>query len=417
MKFSELAIPEPVMAGIRACGFTDCTDIQEMTLPRTLQGGDVGGQAQTGTGKTAAFLIAVYSRLLMRARAPESIRPDQSTPRALIIAPTRELVVQIERDAASLGAEVPLNVAAVYGGVDYEKQRKRLHSGQVDVLVGTPGRLIDYLKQKVYTCSQVEALVIDEADRMFDMGFVADLRFLLRRLPPPAERLSMLFSATLSYRSQELSYEFMDDPDWIATHDEVKTADQVRQQLFHVSQHEKLGLLTGWLRKVLAEAGDETRRILIFTNTKRMGERLNRWLPFNGVDAGYLSGDVPQNKRMRVLQRFQKGEMPVLVATDVAGRGLHIDDVTHVVNYDLPEQPEDYVHRIGRTARAGAKGDAIALVDEAGAYNLEAIETYLGNAIPVVWPDEDLNISLERPPRAESKPQSRDGGRGSSRDG
>jgi ATP-dependent RNA helicase RhlB len=396
MKFSELAIPEPVMLGIRACGFSECTPIQALTLPLTLAGRDVAGQAQTGTGKTAAFLIAVLSRLLCQESDPDA-PASRGAPRILIIAPTRELVVQIEQDARALAAFTSLSILAVYGGVDYEKQRLALSDGVVDLLIGTPGRLIDYLKQKSYRCDHVQALVIDEADRMFDMGFIADLRYLLRRLPPHQHRLSMLFSATLSYRAQELSYEYMDSPEVVSTPMDVKTVQQVTQCLYHIEGRKKISLLVGLLRRDLAEnEGTCVGRIMIFTNTKRMGETLHNWLEANGIISGYLSGDVPQAKRLRVLQRFQSGELPVLIATDVAGRGLHIDGVTHVVNFDLPENAEDYLHRIGRTARAGAKGDAISLVDEEGAYRLEDIEAYCGK-IFVAWAPDELLVGLQRP--------------------
>ncbi|MBF0162788.1 MAG: DEAD/DEAH box helicase [Magnetococcales bacterium] len=400
MKFSDLAIPEAVMRGIQACGFTECTPIQALTLPLTLAGRDVAGQAQTGTGKTAAFLVAAMSRVLATQGAAPAPSPGCGAPRILIIAPTRELVVQIEQDARALGAFTDLNVVAVYGGVDYEKQRLALAEGSIDLLIGTPGRLIDYFKQKAYRCDQVQVLVIDEADRMFDMGFIVDLRYLLRRLPPHGQRLSMLFSATLSFRAQELSYEYMDSPEVISTPMDVKTVQQVTQCLYHVEGKKKISLLVGLLRRDLMESEEgEPGRIMIFVNTKRMGETLQAWLQANAIVSGYLSGDVPQSQRLRALRRFQDGELPVLIATDVAGRGLHIDGVTHVINFDLPENAEDYLHRIGRTARAGAKGDAISLVDEEGAYRLEGIEAYCGK-IFVAWAADDLTVPLQRPTSA-----------------
>ena len=430
MEFSDLGLPETVMLGIKECGFTTCTPIQEMTLPLTLAGRDVAGQAQTGTGKTAAFLVAAmswiqsdrYRDLPTQSEKSRDRRPrirgkpgarrgatsrggashgGEGAPRILVIAPTRELVVQIENDARSLGMHSGLNVLAVYGGVDYEKQRTALSSGKVDLLIGTPGRLIDFFKQKIYHCQKVQSLVIDEADRMFDMGFVADLRYLLRRLPPPEQRLSMLFSASLSYRAQELSYEHMNTPEVISTPMDVKTVHHVTQCLYHIEGDQKISLLGGLLRRDLAdECGEEGGRVMLFVNTKRMGEKLQLWLEANGIISGYLSGDVPQSKRLRVLQRFQGGELPVLIATDVAGRGLHIDGVTHVINFDLPENPEDYLHRIGRTARAGAKGDAISLVDEEGVYRLEAIESYCGLKIYIAWAADDLLVELKRPKRS-----------------
>ncbi|MBF0126204.1 MAG: DEAD/DEAH box helicase [Magnetococcales bacterium] len=411
MQFNELAIPEAVMVGIRACGYADCTPIQEMTLPLTLAGQDVAGQAQTGTGKTAAFLIAAFTWLLKHPHKKRHGAHDEegkgehassSRPRVLIIAPTRELAVQIENDALRIGGHLEFNIATVYGGVDYEKQRATLSAGGVDILIGTAGRLIDYFKQKSYRVSGVEVLIIDEADRMFDMGFIDDLRYLLRRLPPFDQRLSMLFSATLSYRAQELSYEYMNSPTVISTNMDIKSVTQVTQTLYHVERKTKISLLVGLLRRDLTDdVGVACGRAMVFVNTKRMGERLKEWLRSNDIMAGYLSGDVPQTKRLQTLQRFQDGLIPVLIATDVAGRGLHIDGVTHVINFDLPENPEDYVHRIGRTARAGARGDAISLVDEDGVYNLEAILTYLGTDIPATCPQDDLFIKLTTPPYSE----------------
>lgn len=415
MEFAQLPIPEEVLAGIRGAGFVECTAIQSLTLPLTLKGKDVAGQAQTGTGKTAAFLIAIFSRMLgssgqagdgpdatelggEQKRETDHSQPSVSRPRALIIAPTRELVVQIERDAHLIGHHTRFKTTAVYGGVDYEKQKQLLLDGDVDVLIGTPGRLIDFYKQKTYRVDRVEVLVIDEADRMFDMGFIADLRYLLRRLPSYEYRLSMLFSATLSYRAQELSYEFMNSPEMLTTEQDFRTAEMVVQALYHVEGRRKISLLVGVLKRDLAEKLDGSAgRIMIFVNTKRMGEKLKKWLRANDIQAGYLSGDVPQAIRLRVLQRFGDGELPVLIATDVAGRGLHIDGVTHVINFDLPENAEDYIHRIGRTARAGAKGDAISLVDEDGAYNLEAIETCIGARIPIQFDDPELYVKLLRP--------------------
>ena len=302
------------MQGIRDAGFTQCTPIQAQTLPRALAGHDVAGQAQTGTGKTAAFLVALYHALLRQAPAHGR---HKSSIRALIVAPTRELAVQIHHDAEILGRHTGLVHAVVYGGVDYEKQRRQLTDG-VDVLIGTPGRLIDYLKQHVFDMRHVQVLVLDEADRMFDLGFIADIRYLLRRLPPPERRLSMLFSATLSYRVLELAYEHLNNPELVRIEPDKVTVDQVRQIIYYPSMEEKLPLLIGLLRQA------EARRTLIFVNTKRMAERLERVLGANGFHAQALSGDVPQNKRLRFLRQFHEGELAVLIATDVASRGLHI---------------------------------------------------------------------------------------------
>jgi ATP-dependent RNA helicase RhlB len=370
--FQSLGLAAPVMEGIRDAGFTICTPIQAQTLPIALSGKDVAGQAQTGTGKTAAFLVALYQKLLTH--PPASSRSPTSV-RALVVAPTRELAVQIHHDGEILGRHTGLKQAVVYGGVDYEKQRRQLEEG-VDVLIGTPGRLIDYFKQHVFDLRHAQALVLDEADRMFDLGFIADIRYLLRRLPPPERRQSMLFSATLSYRVLELAYEHMNNPELVRIEPDKMTVDRVRQLMYYPSMEEKVPLLVGLLRQF------EARRTMIFVNTKRMAERLESALKANGFHAQALSGDVPQNKRLRFLRDFHNGDLAVLIATDVASRGLHIPDVSHVFNFDLPQDAADYVHRIGRTARAGAEGDAISFACEEFAVSLPEIEGYLGHKIP-----------------------------------
>jgi ATP-dependent RNA helicase RhlB len=392
MRFDDLDLPPAVLAGIRDAEFVRATPIQEAALPVALRGQDVAGQAQTGTGKTAAFLIAIFTRLL---RHPPPGRRE-AAPRALVIAPTRELVVQIEADARLLGAHTGLRTLVVYGGVDYNKQREALR-GEIDLLVGTPGRLIDYLKQRVWSTQAVEVLVLDEADRMFDMGFIADLRWILRRLPPPERRQSFLFSATLSFRVLELTYEFMNHPTQITVAPEQVTVERVEQVLYHAGRHEKFGLLLGLLR---AEAGGRT---LIFTNTRDEAHRLVERLERNGHPARALTGDLDQRQRLRTLQAFKDGTVPILIATDVASRGLHIPDVTHVYNWDLPQDAEDYVHRIGRTARAGAAGKAISLVDEASAFSLEAVERFIGQRIRVEWADDALFLPEIKPTAEERR--------------
>ncbi len=380
------------MQGIRGAGFVTATPIQEAALPLALRGKDVAGQSQTGTGKTAAFLISAFTRMI---REGETRSGHGSEPRVLIIAPTRELVVQIESDARLLGQHTPFRIQAVYGGIDYNKQRESLAAG-CDVLVGTPGRLIDYLKQHIWSPRRVEVLVIDEADRMFDMGFIADLRFILRRLPPPERRQSFLFSATLSFRVLELTWEFMNNPAQITIMPQQKTAERVEQTLYHVGREEKFPLLLGLMRR----EGD---RFLIFSNTREEARRLEDRLIRNGWDARALTGDVDQKRRLKIMNDFKEGVLPVLVATDVASRGLHIEAVSHVINWDLPQDPEDYVHRIGRTARAGAAGRAVGLVDEASALNLEGIEKFIGQKIPVEWAEDDLFVAEIRPSAEERR--------------
>ncbi len=402
--FSDLGLPAPVLAGVLRAGFTYCTPIQAATLPKALAGRDVAGQAQTGTGKTAAFLLAVFNRLLLSEAVPGR-RPNQ--PRALILAPTRELAIQIHKDALVLGEECGLRLQLAYGGTGYETQRRGIEEG-VDVLIGTPGRLIDYFKQHVFDLRALQVMVLDEADRMFDLGFIKDIRYLFHRMPPPAERLSMLFSATLSYRVIELAYEHMNNPELVQIESEKMTAERVRERLFHLGQEEKLPVLVGLLRQ------EQVNRALVFTNTKHVAERVQGWLTANDFPSAVLSGDVPQQKRQSLLADFQAGRFPVLVATDVAARGLHITDVSHVFNYDLPQDAEDYVHRIGRTARAGAAGEAISLACDEYAFSLLDIEAYIGHKIPVIHVTDDLLVELKRPvfaPRGERvKPRVRPGG-------
>lgn len=392
MRFEELNIPEAVLNGIKAAGFSECTAVQAATLPDALKGKDVAGQAQTGTGKTAAFLIAVFSRMLTNPGPGPG-----SSPRSLVIAPTRELVSQIYEEAKLLGKFTGFRILPVFGGMDYRKQRDALAEG-ADMLIGTPGRLIDYLKQNVYSLKKTEYLVIDEADRMFDMGFIKDLRFLLRRMSTFDKRQSMLFSATLSYRVMELCYEHMNLHEKVSITPEQMTVERVQQELFHVGKHEKRGLLLGILRR------EGEGRILIFVNMKVTADRLVSFLTANGHKASQITGDIPQQKRNEILARFKSGDLPIMVATDVASRGLHIDDVTHVINYDLPQDSEDYVHRIGRTARAGADGKAISFACEDYVFALEEIEKYTKERIPVVPVEDSLVVTgYKRGERVERK--------------
>ena len=373
LSFTGLHLPEPVARGIADAGFERCTPIQAQALPRALAGFDVAGQAQTGTGKTAAFLVALFTHLL---RYPASPGRQVTSPRALILAPTRELAIQIHHDAEILVQYTGLTLGLAFGGVDYDKQRRTLAAG-VDVLIGTPGRIIDFFRQHVFDLRHIQVMVLDEADRMFDLGFIKDIRFLLRRLPSPELRLNMLFSATLSHRVLELAYEHMNDPELIRIEPERITAERVRQIIYYPAMEEKASLLVHLMRTGAAT------RTLVFVNTKRLAERLERLLRANGIVASAMSGDVPQRKRMRMLREFHEGKLAALVATDVAARGLHIPDVSHVFNYDLPQDPEDYVHRIGRTARAGAAGDAVSFGCEQYVESLPDIERFMGQRIPV----------------------------------
>ena len=400
LRFDALVIHEHVQAGIRDAGFDFCTPIQASTLPIALLGHDVAGQAQTGTGKTAAFLIATFQKLL----ATNPAANEKKQPRAFMLAPTRELAVHIANDAELLGKHTGFKIVLAYGGTDYEKQRRIIEDG-IDILIGTPGRIIDYFKQGVFKLNQVEVAVLDEADRMFDLGFIKDIRYLLRRLPPPDQRVNMLFSATLSQRVMELAYEHMNEPELIRIEPDKITVDRVRQAIFFPSNEDKMSLLIGLIR----EMGEG--RIMVFVNMKREAERVQAYLQENGIDAQAISGDVPQKKRLRMLMQFQSGELPVLIGTDVASRGLHIPDVQYVMNYDLPQDAEDYVHRIGRTARAGAYGNAISFGCETYAASLPDIEAFIGHKIPVANYDISLLPELKKPkslPRR--KPQQRRGG-------
>ena len=379
-----------------------CTPIQAETLPVALAGRDVAGQAQTGTGKTAAFLVAVFNYLLTH-EADEHRKVNQ--PRALILAPTRELAIQIHSDAKAIGKHTGLKLCLAYGGTGYDQQRDDITAG-VDVLIGTPGRLIDYFKQHVFNLKMAEVIVLDEADRMFDLGFIKDIRFLFHRCPPPEKRLGLLFSATLSHRVQELAYEHMNNPVHIDVEPEKVTADRVRQVLYHTSNDEKIPLLVGLLNH-----GDP-RRSIVFVNTKRNADRVWSYLEGNGFKCAVLSGDVPQKKRQSLLKQFQDGELPVLIATDVAARGLHVPDVSHVFNYDLPQDAEDYVHRIGRTARVGKDGDAISFACENYVYSLPEIEAFIGHKIPVESVPEDCIAELKPPVRIKRPPPRPGGGRG-----
>ncbi len=383
--FNSFQLDHRITQGIEEAGFSFCTPIQAQTIPIAIQGQDVAGQAQTGTGKTAAFLLACFQYLFDNP-ASDDRKPTQ--PRAVILAPTRELAIQIHKDAELLGKHTGFILGLVFGGTGYEQQRTQLEQG-VDILIGTPGRLIDYFKQGVFNLNAVQVMVLDEADRMFDLGFIKDIRYLLRHMPKPKHRLGMLFSATLSYRVTELAYEHMNNPQEVKIETDKVTADKVNQTCYMTANDEKISLLIGLLRHM------DPRRTIVFVNTKRAADLVWGFLEGNGFKTAVLSGDVPQKKRMRLLGEFQSGELPVLVATDVAARGLHIPDVSHVINYDLPEDAEDYVHRIGRTARAGASGDAISFACETYSFSLPDIESYIGHRIEMHPVTQELLAEID----------------------
>jgi len=392
--FKTLPLNPALQAGLAQAGFEFCTPIQAQALPLLLKGTDVAGQAQTGTGKTIAFLLATFQRLL---ETPPADNWDGKQPRALILAPTRELAIQIMKDAKLLNSEAGLRITIAHGGKDYQKQRDAITEG-CDVLVGTPGRLLDYHKQHVFSLKHVAAVVLDEADRMFDLGFIKDVRYFLRRVPKPDQRLGMLFSATLSYKVTELAYEHMNNPQKVQVEPEKMMGDRIEESVYYPSNDEKVPLLLALIKRLQPERG------IIFVNTKHAADTVWGYLEGNGYKASLLSGDVPQKKRESLLQHFQDGEFPFLVATDVAARGLHIPAVTHVFNFDLPQDVEDYVHRTGRTARAGASGVAISFACEEFVFSLPDIEAYIKHKLPVASTTDETLLEPAAPVKREKTP-------------
>ncbi|GAA3711465.1 ATP-dependent RNA helicase RhlB [Oceanisphaera sediminis] len=388
VKFAQLGLQPQVLAGLEAKGFHNCTPIQALSLPHLLAGKDIAGQAQTGTGKTIAFLAATFDRLLTTP-ALENRRLNQ--PRAIIMAPTRELAIQIFNDADTISASTGLKLGLAYGGDGYEKQIEVLEAG-VDILIGTTGRIIDFLKKQVIDVGAIQVVVLDEADRMFDLGFIKDIRFLFRRMPAATQRQNMLFSATLSLRVQELAYEHMNSPEHVQIEPERKTGIRIKEELFYPAQEDKLPLLLTLMEEEWPD------KAIVFANTKHSCEKVHAWLQADGHRVGMLTGDVPQKKRLKILEDFTGGVLDILVATDVAARGLHIPDVTHVFNYDLPDDAEDYVHRIGRTGRAGASGCSISFACEEYVFNLPAVEAYIEHEIPVSKYDRDALLDDVTPP-------------------
>ncbi|HHF6577433.1 TPA: ATP-dependent RNA helicase RhlB [Haemophilus influenzae] len=387
-RFSDLPLHPIVRDALAKKGFDFCTPIQALSLPISLNGRDVAGQAQTGTGKTMAFLTATFHHLLTY-QDPNLEYPH---PRALILAPTRELAVQINNDAEFLAKASGLKTALAYGGDGYDKQLQAIERG-VDILIGTTGRVIDYVKQGVIALDEIQVVVLDEADRMFDLGFIRDIRYLLRKCPVPQSRLTMLFSATLSYKVRELAFEDMNDPEYIEIEPEQKTGHRIKEELFYPSNQDKMALLLTLMEDEWPE------RCIVFANTKHRCEEIWGYLAADGHRVGLLTGDVAQKKRLSLLKQFTDGNLDILVATDVAARGLHISDVTHVFNYDLPDDREDYVHRIGRTGRAGESGVSISFACEEYAMNLPTIEEYIGHSIPVSQYETEALLELPKPYR------------------
>jgi len=403
-RFHDMGLPEDIMHAVADLNFKFCTPIQAEILPLTLEGKDMAGNAQTGTGKTAAFLLGIFTQFFRNGKG----RPALGKPRALILAPTRELAMQIRDDAEKLGKYTPCRTVAVYGGIDYDKQR-RLFDEPVDIVVATPGRLIDFVQQNVINLQEVDVLVIDEADRMLDMGFIPDVRRIIYKTPPKEKRQTLLFSATLDDEVMRLAAAWMVNPGKIEIAPDHAATELVEQRVYLVTDKEKFPLLYNLLK---AETGVGS--VLIFTNRRDQTERLADALYRYGIDCEILSGAVAQNKRQRILADFKEGRCKLVVATDVAGRGIHVDDITHVVNFNIPERPDDYVHRIGRTGRAGKKGISVTFACERESFDLPAIEELLGERLGCIQPEESM-LKLPAPvrkprPRKPSGPASRGGG-------
>jgi ATP-dependent RNA helicase RhlB len=375
--FKDFALPDPLLRAIDDLGFTHCTPIQSTVLPFSLADYDVTGQAQTGTGKTAAFLITILTHLWEQ---PIVTERANGAPRALILAPTRELALQIESDGQDLAKYMGSSVQCVVGGMDFQKQLDRINKGPLDVLVGTPGRLIDFINRRYISLKSVEVLVIDEADRMLDMGFIPDVRRIVYQTPHKRERQTLFFSATFNDDVMRLANSWTLEPEHVAITPDTVATDTVEQQFWLVSTAQKAEVLAKFLREKKPE------RALIFTNRRDQAHRLMSYLGKKNIQCEALAGDIPQRKRLSTLTRFKEGEIPYVVATDVAGRGIHVDGISHVVNFDLPEDPEDYVHRIGRTGRAGAEGVSISFISEDDAFNLPPIEEYLGTSVECTQP-------------------------------
>tara|TARA_R110000796_G_scaffold241303_2_gene362767 strand:- start:85732 stop:87294 length:1563 start_codon:yes stop_codon:yes gene_type:complete len=390
-RFHDFDLPDSLMRAIQEQGFSYCTPIQAQVLGSTLKGQDAIGRAQTGTGKTAAFLISTITQLL------ETPPPDErfmGEPRALIIAPTRELVMQIANDAVGLTKHCPLNVMAFVGGMDFDKQIKQLEKQHCDILVATPGRLLDFCNRGEVHLDLIEVLILDEADRMLDMGFIPQVRQIIRQTPRKGDRQTLLFSATFSDDVMNLSQQWTQEPAIVEIEPERAASENVDQQVYAVTGSDKYKLLYNLITQL------DLTRVMVFANRKDQVRRIQERLVRDGINAAQLSGDVPQQKRVRTLDNFRDGTLRVLVATDVAGRGIHVDGISHVINYTLPDDPEDYVHRIGRTGRAGAKGTSISFACEDDAFQIPPIEALLGNKLVCIPPEMHLLKAL--PPRHQS---------------
>ncbi|MGE4488546.1 MAG: DEAD/DEAH box helicase [Kiritimatiellales bacterium] len=407
-RFQDLDLPVDILHAIADLNFRYCTPIQAEILPLTLQGKDMAGKAQTGTGKTAAFLLGIFTHFIKNPKGA----PKPGMPRALILAPTRELAMQIRDDAEKLSKHTPFRTVAIYGGIDYDKQRRMLEQ-PVDIIVATPGRLIDFSNQNAINLRGVEVLVIDEADRMLDMGFIPDVRRIIYKTPPKEKRQTLLFSATLDDEVMRLASAWMVDPGKIEIEPDHTAADTVDQRVYIVTDDQKFALLYNILTKRLGQNS-----ALIFTNRRDQAERLAGELYRFGIDCSMLTGAVAQNRRQRILSDFKEGRTKLVVATDVAGRGIHVDDLTLVVNFNIPKQPDDYIHRIGRTGRAGKKGVSVTFACEMESFELPAIEELLGERLSCTMPEPDmleLPAPVRKAPPRKPQPPARGGHSGGRR--
>jgi ATP-dependent RNA helicase RhlB len=393
-RFHDLGLPLELMHAVADLGFRYCTPIQAEILPKALTGSDTTGKAQTGTGKSAAFLINIYTQIL---RKPAQEKRQPGVPLALILAPTRELALQIEKDARAIGKYTDVSIQSVFGGLGYDKQQRALSEKVIDIVAATPGRLLDFQRQRLIRLDKVEILVIDEADRMLDMGFIPDVRKIVYSTPAKDKRQTMFFSATLTPEVERLAEQWTRNPVHVEIEPEHVAAESVEQLIYIVTMEEKFALLMNLI------VGQNMERVLVFANrrdqTSLLADRLNRY----GINCAVLSGDIPQNKRIKTLENFRNGNIRVLVATDVAARGLHVEGISHVINFTLPQDPEDYVHRIGRTGRAGASGISVSFACEKDSFYIPAIEKFLGNSIPCVQPDEAM-LQLGPPPEMKALP-------------
>jgi ATP-dependent RNA helicase RhlB len=397
-RFHDLDLPNALLHAIADLGFQYCTPIQAEILPSTLVGKDATGRAQTGTGKTAAFLITVLTRMLSRLSSAK-IKPG--TPRVLVLGPTRELVMQISEEARALAKYTNFGIISVFGGMDYEKQRRQLNRQRTDIVVATPGRLLDFKRHKDVDLGKVEVVIIDEADRMLDMGFIPDVRKIIYSTPHKSKRQTLLFSATLTPEVTRLTKQWTSNPVVVEIEPEQVAVDSVEQLVYIVTNEEKHALLYNIV------TGQNLERVIVFCNRKDETRRLAELLSRHKINCAILSGDVRQHKRVRTLENFKAGKIRVLVATDVAGRGLHIEGMDHVINYTLPRDPEDYVHRIGRTGRAGAVGTSISFADEDDSFFIPAIEALIGQALPCIHPQQAWLVPMPPAPKSKPKPRSR----------